>query len=84
MASNETSPALLSAEYKLNNAIERIERIDFLISAAGDANANARRGKPVDAFDRQVTAALAILEDEIVNLRVFLYGETLSPPVQHG
>lgn len=77
---NEASGEPLSAGYKLRNAIDRIERIDFLISGAGEMHVN--RGNASGSYGRQI-AAFSMLEDEIINLRhIFygFYGETLSPP----
>lgn len=75
---NEATAAPLSTDDKLRRAVDRIERIDFLIMAAGEMHATHCGAR--DPHSRQIAAAFSMLEDEIVNLRHFLYGEALLPP----
>jgi len=76
MSKKRRRPPVHSAAAKIENAIRPIDRIDFLLDAAGECY---RRRETHKDYANYVAIAFDMLEDEIVGLRMVLYGEDLAP-----
>ena len=76
MSKKRSRPAVHSAAAKIEDAIRPIERIDFLLEAAGECY---RRRETHKDYANYVAIAFDMLEDEMVGLRMMLYGEDLAP-----
>lgn len=76
MSKKRRRPPVHSSAAKIENAIGPIERIDFLLEAAGECY---RRREVHKDYANYVAIAFDMLEDEMVGLRMMLYGEDLAP-----